>query len=398
MAGYHRFISYIYLYEQGNKTMNTGFAKVESRNGQCRITISMKNMYHKSDVRFLAYMFVRREGRLMGIYLGNLVTQNNTGELDAVTDSENIEGSGYTLEDVKGMIIRGDNGKIYGTGWDDEALNVDTFAPLGEEPAEAYRDEPEKEAEAAQTGRTLFSAEDIEMSAAAPVLTEKEEVRITPALAEEEESAPASEGEGASGQVSAEGGESRERPQQKTAFDAFRHFGDSDLPEKLDSTVPIEAAEFSNGEMAETATVPPETEAGAEVQPSAETGVENGGNEEVGGSQSPMEKIMDQGMRMFPFDDDQITACVRMEPQDIGMLPMKYWRLAGNSFLLHGYYSYRHLIMARRNDGTFIFGIPGVDYERERFMARMFGFNQFKPVRASAIGPGQFGYWYMELA
>ena len=111
--------------------MNTGFAKVESRNGQCRITISMKNMYHKSDVRFLAYMFVRREGRLMGIYLGNLVTQNNTGELDAVTDSENIEGSGYTLEDVKGMIIRGDNGKIYGTGWDDEALNVDTFAPWG---------------------------------------------------------------------------------------------------------------------------------------------------------------------------------------------------------------------------------------------------------------------------
>ncbi len=353
MAGYHRFISYIYLYEQGNKTMNTGFAKVESRNGQCRITISMKNMYHKSDVRFLAYMFVRREGRLMGIYLGNLVTQNNTGELDAVTDSENIEGSGYTLEDVKGMIIRGDNGKIYGTGWDDEALNVDTFAPLGEEPAQAYRDEPERWDVPEDNG-----------------------VQAEEAVLEEVESEHPSE----------EGKEIRERPQQQTDFDAFRHFGDADLPEKLDSTVPIEAAELSEGKLSSAA------DTSVKDRPALEAGAQNGS------SLSPMEKIMAQGMRMFPFDDDQIAVCVRMEPQDIGMLPIKYWRLAGNSFLLHGYYSYRHLIMARRNDGTFIFGIPGVDYERERFMAQMFGFNQFKPVRASAIGPGQFGYWHMELA
>ena len=112
---------------------------------------------------------------------------------------------------------------------------------------------------------------------------------------------------------------------------------------------------------------------------------------------SVLEKIIDQGMRMYPFEDDQITACVRLEPQDIGMLPMQYWRLASNSFLLHGYYSYRHLIMAQRNDGTFIFGIPGVNYERERFMASMFGFDQFKPVRANAREGSEFGYWYMEL-
>ena len=31
MAGYHRFVSYIYLYENGEKLMNTGFAKVENR-------------------------------------------------------------------------------------------------------------------------------------------------------------------------------------------------------------------------------------------------------------------------------------------------------------------------------------------------------------------------------
>lgn len=81
-----------------------------------------KNMYHESNVKFSAYMFVRDSGKLLGIYMGDLNTQNNTGEFSCVTDSGNIEGSGYSLDDVRGMIIRGENGKVYGTGWDDEAL------------------------------------------------------------------------------------------------------------------------------------------------------------------------------------------------------------------------------------------------------------------------------------
>ena len=132
MAEYNRFISYIYLYERGIKTINTGFAKVESRGGQCRINVMMKNMYHESHVKFSAYMFVRKGNKLVGIYLGDLKTENNTGEFDKTTDTDNIEGTGYGLEQVAGMIIRGDNGKIYGTGWDDDALNVDAFVPLGE--------------------------------------------------------------------------------------------------------------------------------------------------------------------------------------------------------------------------------------------------------------------------
>ena len=42
MSDYSRFVSYMYLYENGLKTMNAGFVKVESRNGQCRIGLSLK--------------------------------------------------------------------------------------------------------------------------------------------------------------------------------------------------------------------------------------------------------------------------------------------------------------------------------------------------------------------
>ena len=74
----------------------------------------------------------------------------------------------------------------------------------------------------------------------------------------------------------------------------------------------------------------------------------------------------------IPLRDDQVTACIRMEPQDNGMLPMQYWRLASNSFLLHGYYSYRHFDYGTKNDGTYIFGIPESTMSGERFMAGMF--------------------------
>lgn len=323
MADYNRFVSYIYLYERGVKAMNTGFAKVESRGGQCRVNIAMKNMYHESHIKFSVYMFVRKNKMLVGIYLGDLATQNNSGEFFVVTDSGNIQGSGYTLEDVKGMIIRGENGKIYGTGWDDEALAVDHFVP-----ADEYVQESETDLSDSSDAAKPLTAESVGMSPL--VMDEEEEMNETEEDVAESEYEAETESEP----------DTEETEKEETRYGEY-------IPDP--------------------------------------------------GQQSPLEKIIDTGMRMYPFEDDQITACVRLEPQDIGLLPMQYWRLASNSFMLHGYYSYRHLIMARVNDGKFIFGVPGVNYERERFIAHMFGFDKFKPVRAAKTSGNEFGYWYMEL-
>ena len=45
MAGYRRLISYIYAYEGEEKGKNIGFAKLEARNGQCRLSINVKKIY-----------------------------------------------------------------------------------------------------------------------------------------------------------------------------------------------------------------------------------------------------------------------------------------------------------------------------------------------------------------
>ena len=45
MTGYRRLISYIYAYEGEEKGKNIGFVKLESRNGQCRLSVNVKKIY-----------------------------------------------------------------------------------------------------------------------------------------------------------------------------------------------------------------------------------------------------------------------------------------------------------------------------------------------------------------
>ena len=47
MSDYRRFVSYMYLYENNIKSMNAGFLKVECRQGQCRLNLSLKNVFTK---------------------------------------------------------------------------------------------------------------------------------------------------------------------------------------------------------------------------------------------------------------------------------------------------------------------------------------------------------------
>jgi hypothetical protein len=105
--------------------------------------------------------------------------------------------------------------------------------------------------------------------------------------------------------------------------------------------------------------------------------------------------------RIYPFEDNEITLCVKIEPKDIGYLSKDAWALSNNSFLLHGFYSYQHLIFAKMKDRygcRYILGVPGIYHNREKFMAKMFGFESFKPIRKRELRQGDFGYWYLPIS
>lgn len=140
--------------------------------------------------------------------------------------------------------------------------------------------------------------------------------------------------------------------------------------------------------------------------------------EEEEGLHPVVQRILSRYPMIEPFSDIEPGLCVRIEPQDIGIFPMENWILANNSFLLHGYYSYRHLIFFCKvayGRPVYLLGIPGVNHSRERFMANMFGFSMFQPL--TKVGDnvqaannsmkgnpaydeeqgGEFGYWCMEI-
>lgn len=95
---------------------------------------------------------------------------------------------------------------------------------------------------------------------------------------------------------------------------------------------------------------------------------------------------------IHPFGEE---AYIRLTPKDFVVLRQEYQQLVNNSFLLHGYYNYRHLILGRIRDekgSSYYLGVPGTYYEREKMVAVMFGFEGFESA-AENIGPGTFGYY-----
>ena len=62
MTGYRRLISYIYAYEGEEKGKNIGFVKLESRNGQCRLSVNVKKIYAGgNDFRHILMHLKKRE-------------------------------------------------------------------------------------------------------------------------------------------------------------------------------------------------------------------------------------------------------------------------------------------------------------------------------------------------
>ena len=341
MSDYSRFVSYMYLYENGLKTMNAGFVKVESRNGQCRIGLSLKNVYTGLE-RCQVYMFIRFGQDLRGVYIGDVQIKNHGSDWNFRTDTMNIAGSGYRLDQMSGMIIRGEGEKFYGTRWDHGDLDIRHFRTQWEESAAGTENIfiPEPEEGPDNISIPEPETEPKEMTASAPAQEEK---------------------------------------------------GISVLTEEMETASEAEKVSASENESIVGQKGDKKAEDGILITMEADERCRNFG------------KILDQCPGMYPFEDDGVEACVRLEPQDIGMMPIDCWSYGSNSFLLHGYYSYRHLILARlkpeeERGGGYILGVPGTRHSREAFMANMFGFREFKPIREGNGESSDFGYWYTFLA
>lgn len=122
-------------------------------------------------------------------------------------------------------------------------------------------------------------------------------------------------------------------------------------------------------------------------------------------SQKPTVKLMENKWQQLseiyphvrPFGDDR--EYISLSPSDFVIFPNRFYKAANNSFLLHGYFNYKHLILARvehRNEVMYFLGVPGNYYDREKQVAVMFGFESFECAQEPAK-TGDFGYYMMRM-
>ena len=96
-----------------------------------------------------------------------------------------------------------------------------------------------------------------------------------------------------------------------------------------------------------------------------------------------------------PFQDER--EYISIGPSDFVLFPEASYKMLNNSFLLHGFYNYHHLLLARvekKGEVMYYVGVPGNFYEKEKQVAIMFGFESFECAEEPAQA-GDFGYYMM---
>ncbi len=347
-GGLKRFIRYLYEYEQGRRTRNVGFVKVEQDEQECVVHVHGKGLRMGGQRKLGLYLFYESGGGCTGVW---------QGEIDNINPAVNYR-LHYTREDVgnpenfgriNGVIMSNGDGRKYASVWNDMPVDVDHMQVWTEEQDAAGRED-------GQVVVPRVRQEPAEEIVPEPEPGMPEEMKPKE-MPEEEPGMPEPE-EGPGIPETEPGMGPEEEPgmpeEMRTA-------------EKEPSMCPAAEQEEAPGEEQEMSTPKP-----VRVQ---EAGRKSGG-----------------------------WRVMKIQRKELAKLPRCEWRLANNHFLLHGYYNYRHLVFIE-NERVMYLGVPGIYHEKEAEAAGSWGFPDFVPVKELEIALNseecedeeQFGYWCRQV-
>lgn len=193
MAGYRRFIAYVYEYQDEKKGNGKGFIKVESRDGICRMQYKLSGVCADTDVPAKIYGYIRRDESCEGVLLGECNLAGGNIQFEQEMTSQNIGGSPYSLENLCGLIILTDSGIMYGSGWDDKPIRLgEILLPkevMRQEEEAEIAVEPDLENEEMETAETEQAVqqeiiEEEENSEESPIIQENQEENFQEELPE----------------------------------------------------------------------------------------------------------------------------------------------------------------------------------------------------------------------
>ena len=450
MSAYHRLISYIYAYEGGIKGKNTGFAKLETRGTSCRIQVSVRRVFAGGSP-IGVYLLAGQEE----IRIGTLFVRGGNGEFRAVVNCENIEGSGCNMEECCGLTLHETDSawRAYTTIWEDAVAHA-AEVELADVTAEKVREQEAEKEEATRKLAENVSGEVNSASVGKEKLDEASELTRSGEM-ESQDTSTETEKKDAVNINETDFGISQPQPE-KLEDSNLEIFEDTETMEavldisetsdhqeaevvqeaqtetpqessqestqEVQTETPKESFQESNQEAQTEARRKDSQESTREVRKEAlsdsppdhqeafQPGSQNQKQPQPDSSkespkEDPAETLWDRLRVTYPkvtaFECADGCEILVIKPQDIGLLPRENWVYGNNSFLLHGYYNYRYLILARLGKpgerGRYILGVPGHYGNNEKYMAAMFGFDRF--VRSTRQPPrdSRFGYWYTDL-
>lgn len=352
MAGYQRFVAYVYEYRKGKKDGSSGYVRVEARDRKCRVEVHLRCVGLEPGSRCRVYGFVRQEGLMDGILIGSCVTGRERIECALETDTGDIGGMGKSLQELGGLLLISDAGGFWGTEWDDQPIRPENFREWKKKETE-----PRKETE--KTGTEY-------QKAAEKKGREREE--------KEEEN----QKDGTLPEV------------QENQKESDRIMTVEEIQEDV-----LKTSETGNSYQAP-GPHPPEPPRPGQPSPHPPKLPRPGQP-----SPHPPKPSRPEPSRPLPgipcddpFNDGYFTDCRKIRPSDCSALCRKNGCFCSNRFVMYGYQNFGHLLLCRNPRGQYILGVPGGYSQQERFMANMFGFPYFKECPDIHIPGGKGGYWY----
>lgn len=144
MSNYRRLISYIYAYEGGIKGKNIGFAKIETRGSQCKITVNVKKVYVGGNDIGVYLLAGEKE-----ILLGNIFIRGGSGEFRTVVSVSDVEHSGIPMDQCYGLTVHDveNTWRSYTTIWEDAVAHAAEVELSNTLPEKKEREETAQEAQ-----------------------------------------------------------------------------------------------------------------------------------------------------------------------------------------------------------------------------------------------------------
>lgn len=361
MAGMKRFVTYIYAYEEEKKGSNVGFARIEIRGQDARIEIHLRGVYAASAT-CRVYLFQREAAGgkeatgVTGVLVGEMKLANGSGDGAVVLKGGRVGASPYGITEMEGLFFVIGEERILMSRWREGApfkVGLSGFR-------EWQPDEPKEKA--AEKGAAAETAAQKEVREAAAAQAEQNSQTAAQEMAQRKQGGAAPVQSEQNSRMAVKGMPQKERRETVAAVSEQKE--------------PTPAQDVPSGSRAETAAAGEEMEAiHATELPMRNLFPEYDWN-------AVWEELCREHKPAALFEEWD-TQCIQLELKDLRSLPKKYWYLGNNSFLLHGFFNYRYLVLGRTAEERWFLGVPGVYQRQERVMAAIFGFPEF-----FAAGPG----------